>query len=442
MTGTTRSTLRWAATHGVARAIMYARARAGNVDARLLVDPVVQADPFEAYASLRTPEPFFDGAFGLRATVHHGVATSVLRSEDFGVADRNEALPTPIRLALRLAGPPRHPGPIDPPSMLAVDAPDHTRYRRLVTRTFTARAVAALRERTEAIAAGLLDDMAAGADDPVDLVARYAGLLPVTVISEVLGAPPEMRDRILAWGDGAASSLDMGLDRRRFRLVEDNVGALNEWMRSHLRSLRRDPGDDLLSHLATAADDDGSGLSSDELVATALLVLAAGFETTVHLVGNGVRLLFDHPDQRERLAAEPSLWPQAVDEILRMDSPVQRTARRAVRDTTVAGAEVPAGALVVTLLAAANRDPAVFADPDVFDVGRPNAKDHLAFSSGPHFCLGAALARMEGEVALRALFDRFPGLAPAGEPHRRTTRILRGYDAMPVRLGARTSSVA
>ncbi|MEJ2870029.1 cytochrome P450 [Actinomycetospora sp. OC33-EN08] len=429
-----RDTVRWAATHGVMRAAVARQARRGNADAALLLDPERQGDPFAHYERLREHRPFAEGAFS-RVTVHHAVCTEVLRSEDFGVADRDGAMPAPVRLALRLAGPPAHPGPIDPPSMLAVDAPDHTRYRRLVTRAFTARRVAALRGRTEEIADELLTDLQDGSG-PVDLVHRYASLLPVTVISEMLGIPTSMREQFLAWGDGAAAALDLGLPRHRWLSVQSNVAALHDWMTAHLRRLRAEPGDDLLSGLVATTDDDGSQLSEHELVSTALLVLAAGFETTVNLIANGSRLLFDHPGQRERLAADDSLWPNAVDEMLRVESPVSRTARRARRDTEVAGREVPAGALVVTVIAGANRDPDVFDRPDVFDVGRANARDHVAFSSGIHFCLGAALARMEGEVALRALFERFPDLAPAGEPVRRPTRILRGYQSLPVVPGA------
>jgi cytochrome P450 len=432
--GPVRSTVRWAATHGLMRAAIRRQARVGNPDAALLLDPDLQGDPFAHYERLRESRPFARGAFS-RVSVHHDVCTEVLRSEDFGVADRDAAMPAAVRLALRLAGPPPYPGPIDPPSMLAVDAPDHTRYRRLVTRAFTARRVAALRGRTEEISAELLDSLAADDGGPVDLVARYASLLPVTVISEMLGVPTTMREQFLAWGDGAAASLDLGLPRDRWFEVQRNVAALHRWMTGHLRRLHDDPGEDLLSQLVTVADDDGSRLSERELVSTALLVLAAGFETTVNLIANGSRLLFDHPDQRERLAADPALWPTAVDEVLRVESPVSRTARRARRDTEVAGVEIPEGSLVVTVLAGANRDPDVFADPSAFDVGRANARDHVAFSSGIHFCLGAALARMEGEVALRALFERYPALAPAGEARRRPTRILRGYEAMPVLAG-------
>lgn len=434
-----RSTIRWGATHGLMRAAIRRQARAGNIDARLLADDA-SIDPFEHYEALRADRPFARGAFA-RVTVHHDVCTEVLRSDDFGVVAQVGALPRPVRMALSLAGPPPHLGPIDPPSMLAVDPPDHARYRRLVSRAFTAKAVAALRERTATIAGDLLDEIARSTDGTVDLVERYASLLPVTVISEMLGVPTEMRERFLAWGDGAAASLDMGLSLERYREVQDNVAALNEWMRGHLRRLRQEPGDDLISRLATMVDDDGSCLTETEVGATALLVLAAGFETTVNLIGNGAALLFAHPSQRELLAADPSLWPGAVDEILRFDSPVQRTARRARRDTVVAGSPVPEGALVITLLAAANRDPRVFTDPDHFDVTRSNARDHVAFSSGVHYCLGAALARMEGEVALRSLFERFSDLQPAGPATRRPTRILQGYATLPVQARARERTV-
>ncbi len=434
-----RSAVRWAATHGAMRLAIRARARQGNADAEILFDPAVREDPYEHYERLRTDQPFTAGAFA-RVSVHHAVCTEVLRDhEHFGQigGNRTEGLPPVLQRALRLAGPRPSIGPIDPPSMLAVDQPEHTRYRRLVSRAFSARAVAHLRERTGQIAAELLDDLEreAGHGRPVDLVARYASLLPVTVISEMLGVPVSMRRQFLAWGDGATPSLDMGLPWSTHRSVERNLGELDAWFRGHLRRLRQHPGEDLLSTLVTSADDDGSELTEQELVATAALVFGAGFETTVNLIGNGAGLLFAHPGQRRLLAEDPSLWPNAVDEVLRLESPVQRTGRRAMRDTTVAGVPVAQGDLVLLVLAAANRDPRVFPDPHVFDVTRPNARDHVAFSSGIHFCLGAALARMEGEVALRALFERFPDLAPAGTGHRRGTIILRGYESLPVTLG-------
>ena len=187
--------------------------------------------------------------------------------------------------------------------------------------------------------------------------------------------------------------------------------------------------------------EEGVGLDDAELRATAGLVLAAGFETTVNLLGNGIVLLHDHPEQVERLRREPELWPNAVDEVLRVDPPVLLTGRLCRTDTVVAGVPVPRGAVVTTLLAGANRDPAVFPDPSRFDVARENARDHVSFSAGRHYCLGAALARMEGEVGLRTLLDRFPDLELQPGAVRRTTRILRGYQHLPAVLapGGHTS---
>ncbi|MFP5370799.1 MAG: cytochrome P450 [Actinomycetes bacterium] len=434
-----RSAVRWAATHGAMRMAIRARARSGNPDAQVLADPALRADPYASYERLRTAAPFADGALA-RVSVHHDVCTDVLRSEDFGQigAHRTDRLPAAFRLALRLAGDRPGVSPIDPPSMVAVDPPEHTRYRRLVSRAFSARAVAVLRERTRQIADELLDDLereAAASSGQVDLAARYASLLPVTVISEMLGVPVEQREQFLAWGDRVAPVLDMGLDWATHRDVEQALVESDTWWREHLGRLRRDPGPDLLSSLVTAVDDDGGGLTETELRATAALVVGAGFETTVNLIGNGAALLFAHPDQRRRLAEDPSLWPNAVEEVLRVDPPVQRTARRARRHTTVHGVPVAEGEWLILLLAAANRDPRVFPDPFVFDVARPNARDHVAFSTGIHFCLGAALARMGGEVALQALFERFPDLAPAGSGRRRNTVILRGHRSLPVSLG-------
>jgi cytochrome P450 len=211
----------------------------------------------------------------------------------------------------------------------------------------------------------------------------------------------------------------------------------------HLAHLRENPGDDLLSQLALLVDD-GETLNDVELRSTALLVIGAGFETTVNLIANGVVNLVENPEQLALLREDPGLWPNAVEEILRFDSPVQATVRVAAEDTEVGGIPVPAGTFVSLMLGGANRDPEVFDDPQRFDVTRPNAREHLAFSAGIHFCLGAGLARLEGAVALRRLFERFGDLALEPGAVRRHLRVLRGYDLLPVRLrsplsdGART----
>jgi cytochrome P450 len=424
-----RQAIRWGLRHGMIRRAVEQRVKAGDPTARLMVDPAVIADPFGHYDELRGRGPLVDNGIVLN-TARHDVATAILRSPDCGVVGGPSGrAPAALRAAVRAGG--RGPlGPVTPPSMLSVDAPDHTRYRKLVTRAFSAKAVAALRSRTEEIAAGLLDDMHG---PHADLIDDYAALLPATVIAEMLGAPVEMRRQFLEWGAGGALSLDAGLSWSEFRRSESDLTALSDWMHGHFEHIRRNPGDNILSALVHAHSAEGR-LTDDELTSIAMLLLAAGFETTVNLIGNGTALLTGHPDQLARLREDPSLWPRAVDEVLRLDSPVQRTGRIALRDTTVAGAPLRAGQVVVIMLGGANRDPAVFADPERFDVGRANAGDHIAFSSGIHYCLGAGLARMEGEVGLRALFDRFPDLAPTAPPHRRPTRVLRGYDAMPVRL--------
>ena len=428
-----RQLIRWGVRHGLISRGTEKGARAGDISAALMVYPAFSDNPYPHYETMRAKGKLYDNGFVLN-TVSHPVATAVLRSPDFGVIGGFSGnVPRILRIAQAAGG--RGPlGPVEPPSMLAVDAPDHTRYRKLVSRAFTAKAVAALRSRTEEIAAGLLDGLAARGGG-IDLMTEYASLLPATVIAEMLGAPVAMSRQFLAWGAEAGKSLDAGLTLREFRRSEAGLRALQGWMEGHFADLRAHPRDNILSTLVHAQSAEGK-LTQDELTATAMLLLAAGFETTVNLIGNGVALLVEHPEQRERLRAEPGLWPNAVDEILRFDSPVQRTGRVAHRDTVVAGERVSAGRAVITLLGGANRDPEVFADAGRFDVGRPNAGEHVAFSSGIHYCLGAGLARMEGEVGLRALFDRFPDLALSGAPHRRSTRVLRGYDAMPVRLAA------
>jgi cytochrome P450 len=192
-----------------------------------------------------------------------------------------------------------------------------------------------------------------------------------------------------------------------------------------------------MSQLIQAGEtgDPETHLDEAELIAIAGLVLAAGFETTVNLLGNGIRMLLDTPENLDTLRQRPELWPNAVEEILRLDTPVQLTARLARADVEMAGVQIKAGDLAVVYLAAANRDPSVFPDPHHFDIERPNAGRHLAFSGGRHFCLGAALARAEGEVGLRAFFERFPDARAAGTGSRRDTRVLRGWSTLPVTLG-------
>ncbi|MGA3524526.1 cytochrome P450 [Melissospora conviva] len=427
------TTVRWALKHGLIRHGVRRAARAGDPVAALQTDPAARADPYPLYRQLRERAPLLAGPL-VCTTARHDVATMLLRDDRFGVGFTGVQLPLGAVALTRLAEWRAPIGPVDPPSLLAVDPPLHSRLRRVVARVFTARAVEAQRPRIEERCAELLDDLAArGGDEPVDLVARYAALLPVTVIAEILGVPLAMRGRFLRWGAAGARTLDFGLSLREYRHAESGVRALNGWLRGHFARLRAEPGDDLFSRLVQLDGDDR--LTGDELLATAGLVLAAGFETTVNLLGTGALLLHTHPEQRELLAEEPRHWPTAVEEMLRYDSPVQTTVRISRVATELHGVRLRPGTPVQVLLGGANRDPAVFDDPERFDITRPNARDHLSFSGGVHYCLGAALARIEAEIGLRALFTRFPHLTVTGPPHRRPTRVLRGYDAIPVRLG-------
>ncbi|MDO9457189.1 cytochrome P450, partial [Nocardioides sp.] len=407
--------------------------RKGDLIARLETDRELRLSPHAALDELRAAGPVVRGQV-VWGTASHEAVTRVLRGDDFVVGAGGAELPGPLRrLAPRVLDP-WAASPVDPPSMLATNGPDHTRYRRLVSRAFTARAVTGLEDRIRDTAERLLDGLDDGS--PVcDVVERYAALLPVAVIADMLGVPDTMHGKLLDWGNSAATTLDPSLSWRDFRRAEDAMRKLHLWFADHVRELRSDPGDDLISRLAVLQDDER--LTDLELRATGLLVLGAGFETTVNLIGNAVAVLDAHPDQRAALRDDPTLWGNAVDEVLRHDSPVQMTLRVARRDTDVLGVEVPARTPVITYLGGANRDPAVFDDPHAFDVRRPNAGAHLAFSSGAHFCLGASLARREAEVGLRMLYDRFPDLTVDGPTVRRGTRVLRGYERLPVSFGRR-----
>jgi cytochrome P450 len=386
------------------------------------------------YDELRALGPLVEGRANY-LTADHALGHELLRSDDFRVVNMGSNLPAPLRwLELRTRDDLLH--PLQAPSLLAVEPPDHTRYRKTVSAVFTSRAVAALRERVEQTAADLLDELA-DESGVVDIVGRYCSQLPVAIISDILGVPEQDRRRILEFGELAAPSLDIGLPWRQYRRVQEGIAGFNFWLAGHLRQLRRDPGDDLMSQLIQTAESGSAEthLNETELQAIAGLVLAAGFETTVNLLGNGIRMLLDAPEHLDTLRQRPDLWPNAVEEILRLESPVQLTARVAHNDVELAGRRIKRGELVVVYLAAANRDPSVFPDPHRFDIERPNAGKHLAFSGGRHFCLGAALARAEGEVGLRTFFERFPDVRPAGTGSRRDTRVLRGWSRLPVALG-------
>jgi len=316
-------------------------------------------------------------------------------------------------------------------SMLVSDPPDHTRLRALVQKAFTPRMVEQLRPRIIAIVGELLDRIAEQSGT-VDLIGELAYPLPVVVIAELLGVPAEDRVKFREWSAVVAASLDPLVPEAVVNRLQDARAALYTYLREIITLRRREPRADLISALV-AVEEQGDVLTEPELVIMCMLLLIAGHETTVNLIGNGVLALLRHPEEFARLKADPSLINSGVEELLRFDSPVQLTARIATQSIEIDGHAIAQGARVVTLLGAANHDPAQFADPETLDLGRaPN--NHLAFGRGIHFCLGAPLARLEGQIAIGALVRRFPNLTLAGEPERRHQITLRGLSSLPVTI--------
>jgi cytochrome P450 len=312
--------------------------------------------------------------------------------------------------------------------MLNSDPPDHTRLRKLVNRAFTARTVARLRPRIEEITDRLLDDVAAAGS--VDLVQTFAFPLPITVICELLGVPDADSDRFREWTKPFVAAAS-----------PEELQRAHEEMLAYLVDLvaakRREPADDLLSALVTVSDE-GDRLSADEIVAMAFLLLVAGHETTVNLIVNSVLALLLHPDQLAVLRADRSLLPGAVEEFLRYEGPINiATVRFTTQPIQVGEVEIPANEFVMISLLSANRDGERFPDPDQLDITR-SAGGHLAFGHGIHYCLGAPLARLEAEIALGRLLDRFPKLELDTDPDAlewRISTLIRGPQTMPVRTG-------
>ena len=384
------------------------------------IRPEGKAGPYPLYAVIRE-RGMVRSKLGPWVTAGHATVSAVLRDRRFSSSPVHQP-------GYR---PPQH----DPhPDLLTLDPPDHTRIRRLVSGAFTPKAAAALEPWVRAEAGRLLD--AAGPAE-FDLIDALAFPLPIAVICHLLGVPAEDQAKFRVWGHEAAATLDPQTARAARNQSFAAQLALTAYLGDLVEKRRADPDGSLLSALI-AAEEDGDRLTQGELVATALLILVAGFETTVNLIGNGTVALLSEPGtaQWRALAADPALTAGAVEELLRYDSPAQMTSRIATEDTEVDGTLIAKGTPVITALGGASRDPAVFTDPDRLDITRPDAARHLSFSLGIHRCLGAALARLEGRVALEELTRRHPGLQLAAPPVRRPLLVLRGYESVPVRAAA------
>jgi cytochrome P450 len=315
-------------------------------------------------------------------------------------------------------------------SMLVMDPPDHTRVRKLVNRAFTPKRIAALRPHIEEIVRELADEAAAAGG--LDLIHDFAEPLPAIVIAELLGVPAEDHRQFREWSSQLIAAIGSPTPEARAAATSAGHSLFGYLMRT-IADRRREPRDDLISAMIHAQEE-SDALSDEELLATSNLLLLAGHETTTNLIGNGMLALLREPAQWQRLCEEPALLPTAIEELLRFDGPVQATVRVALEDVAIDEHVIPAGALVLVNLGAANHDPEVFADPDRLDIARhPNP--HLAFGFSTHFCMGAPLARLEAEVAFGALCRRFPGLRLVEDtPEYRPNPVLRGLRHLELTL--------
>jgi cytochrome P450 len=401
-----------------------------DLTALLRRDPTRLSDPYPVYHRLRAEAPLHrrgEGATTWTLTRYDDVAAA-LRDPRLS-ANRNQAdrrLARDAHLTEPTLSQSRTLQRFDAAAMLTTDPPDHTRLRKLAHLAFTPRAIERLRDRIQTLTDSLLD--ATIPSGRLDIIADFAYPLPVTVIAEILGVPPADRGRLRRWATAFETYLDRPNDISE---AYHTTIEFHDYLCTLIAARRAHPADDLLSALVTA-EERGDMFSKQELLVMCTLLLNAGHVTTTNLIGNGLLALLRHPDQLHLLRDDPALLPAAIEEMLRYDSPVQFTARTATADIALDAAVIHHGDLVQLMLASANRDPAQFLDPDRFDITRRDNR-HVAFGLGPHFCLGAALARMEGEIALGTLLRRLPDLRLATDHlEYRPNLAFHGLTALPV----------
>jgi cytochrome P450 len=391
------------------------------------IDPSFFVDPYPTLKKARETGPVVqEPMMNTYILTRHDDVDAVLRDNTLSHDPRKASEGTVERRFLA--------GTMDgEPSMLFLDPPDHTRLRSLVNKAFTPRAVEALRGRTGEIAADLLDAVAG--KETFDLIAAFAGPLPTVVIAEMIGVDTAERARFKEWSDWIVQVFNPFLPEDQRQKMEEADQNLSEYFHRVIAERRQSPGDDLVSRLIVAQEE-GDRLNDEEMVTMLQLLLVAGNVTTTDLIGNGVYALLSNPEQAQKLRDDPSLINNAVEEILRYDPPVVQTGRTALADYHVAGAHIPPGGSIAPSLAAANHDPAVYPEPERFDITRADTHHH-SFGGGAHYCLGAPLARMEAQVAINALLARFPALtlADGAQPQRRFLPGFRGFTSLMVRVG-------
>ncbi|MGC4900010.1 cytochrome P450 [Micromonospora echinospora] len=396
------------------------------------MSPEGRVDPYPTYERLRAHGPVVQAGPVFFVVTGYAEADAILRDARFGVMDdalRDQFLPgwreSPAILSISR-------------SMLRTNPPDHSRMRRLAAGAFTPRRIAAMRDVVQAQADELIDAMLA-AEGPVDFMAAFAYPLPVGVICALLGVPAADRPLFRRWATDLTGVLEPEITEEELAVADRGASELRAYFTELVAARRRAPADDLTTALVQAHDG-GDRLSGDELLANLIVLLVAGFETTTNLLGNGLVALLEHPRAAAALAEHPEFAPGYVDELLRYDSPVQLTSRMSTTPARYGDVDLPPESWVIVMLGAANRDPRRYPDPGRFDPWRPQVHP-LSFGAGPHYCLGAALARLEAQVAFPLLLRRLPGLAVAGRPERRVRLTLRGHATLPVRVGREASPV-
>ena len=395
---------------------------------KVMATPEGHAAPYPLYRRLQAAAPVHKSALDGNWYVSGFDACRQLLGDprigknDQFVVPRHGVDPERVRLAQRRRR----------TSMLTANPPEHTRLRGAAKGAFIPPAMSALQPRVAAIIDERLDRLAALGE--ADVMAELAFPMPVTVVGEMVGVPEEDRAWFRPLMRTLISSDSFKRSSEELAEVKRAGDELDAYFVDLIARRRKEPADDLLSYFAAQADD--GLLDDDELFSTVTLLFFAGFLTTTNLIGNGLVALFDHPAEQARLWEHPELAASAVEEIVRFDSPVQFVHRNVLEDLAIEGQHLAAGDVVMVLLAAANRDPGRFGDPDRFDIGRPDNL-HLAFAWGLHFCLGARLARMEGQLVFAGLVERFAKVEPAGEPVRNPGLAIRGFDSLPVRFTAR-----